>query len=868
MRRLLGVLAIVAVVATGLAVGPARSPPTLAPLQGGLAAALASQAPDASLDVIVSLDRVADTSLRQRLADVATWSWSFSHLPSAGVRLPLARLDDLRRVEGVRAVYPNTRLQYALADSAKLMNTAHAWTDLGVTGKGVTVAILDSGVDGTHPDLAPALKQNVKLLELGTPTPVIPVENVPDSDTTSGHGTHVAGDAAGRGTQSGGLYKGMGYGADLVGLGAGEALSIFTALEGFDYILANRDKYDIRVVNNSWNTDFEAFDPEHPVNVATKAVHDAGVVVVFANGNSYDEMTMGAYAAAPWVIPVAAGSKTGGVTDFSSGGLEADVVGTGFDGSVVKGETRTPNHLGLYHPAVTSTGDRVVATRANLTLVPLLSATDDAALGPNALWYTTVSGTSMASPETAGVVAMLLEADPALTPDQVRSVLEVTARPIEGVPFFKQGYGYTDASGAVDLARSLVGKTPTEVDAVLADMHAKADAGLLDGQLAHPTTTSSWTDPAGLGPVHYEHTITVPAGSVRVKAVANGPSTVEANLVEWDVTLTDAEGRTVAATENLPVPNISSGTASLDVDLSKIEGLAFGEWTVAVDSINSPGVPTGDDPLFDDLPRPRVFTIAAVFDAPPVSCTPVPVFEPTGRQGLRLQDDDPSGVPFPGNPKYTYIGPVRDGSLGTRDPKFVAADFDVLSTSLPGPAPVFATEPLAAPLTLGGPQTAEVWVQRGPQAAAGTFGATLYDLAPDGTPTTIGTTDGTMGVNEDVAPVRTAQDILVAKGYTVPAGHRLALSVSITFIGTVGDTLLYDSDEFPSGVTLTTGRIVDKVLCNVPTAVQAAREIAAAPPPASRGAGLPATGGGVTPAAGGVLAMAVVLLRLRRRVAR
>jgi hypothetical protein len=255
-----------------------------------------------------------------------------------------------------------------------------------------------------------------------------------------------------------------------------------------------------------------------------------------------------------------------------------------------------------------------------------------------------------------------------------------------------------------------------------------------------------------------------------------------------------------------------------------------------------------------------------------VSCTPVPVFEATGRQGLRLQDDGEGGVPFPPDPDYTYIGPVRDGSLGTRTPRFIAADFDVVTTGIPGPAPVFATEPLAEPLTIGGPQTAEVWVQRAPQLPAqGTFVATLYDLAPDGTPTIIGATDGTVGVNEDVAPVRTAQDILVAKGYTVPAGHRLAMSVGVTFIGTVGDTLLYDSDEFPSGVTLTTGRIVDKVLCNVPTAVQAAQAAppaAPAPVPAPGGAGLPATGADVTPAAAGVLAIAVALRGLRRRVGR
>src|SRR5205823_5516693 len=104
-----------------------------------------------------------------RLARVASWSWSFKHIPVAGLRLPVKSIDALRHVAGVRGVFLNRTLDMELKDSAKAMNVAHAWNDLHITGKGVTVAVLDSGVDGTHPDLAPAMKQNVKLVELGAP---------------------------------------------------------------------------------------------------------------------------------------------------------------------------------------------------------------------------------------------------------------------------------------------------------------------------------------------------------------------------------------------------------------------------------------------------------------------------------------------------------------------------------------------------------------------------------------------------------------------------------------------------------------------------------------------------------------------------
>jgi serine protease AprX len=283
------------------------------------------------LDLVLTIDRPADRAVAGALRRLGVWSTVFDQIPAAAVRLPLSRLTDLRNLRGVLGIYDNRPLQFFLKDSAKLNNTYHAWNDLKVTGKGVTVAVIDTGVDFTHPDLAPAMKANVKLAGLGQdPTPTIPIEGLPNSDTSSGHGTHVAGDVAGRGTASHGEQRGMAYGADLVGIGTGDALSVFTALEGYNWMLANREKYGIKVVNNSWGVGFGPFDPNDPVALATKKAADAGITVVFANGNDGDEMSMNPYAAAPWVIPVAAGTKTGKVTDFSSGGIEADTVGMTF----------------------------------------------------------------------------------------------------------------------------------------------------------------------------------------------------------------------------------------------------------------------------------------------------------------------------------------------------------------------------------------------------------------------------------------------------------------------------------------------------------------------------------------------------------
>ena len=796
--------------AGGTLASAATGPATLSP---AVTAAIAKLAPGSSLDLILTLDRPASKALGNALSDLGVWSKTFTHLPNAAVRLPIERLALLQALPGVRAVYLNRTLHYDLAESAKLMNTAHAWNDLGITGKGVNIAILDSGVDFTHPDLAPAEVDNVKLAELGPPTPTvdIPLPRGLNSDTTSGHGTHVAGDAAGRGTKSGGKYKGMGFGAGLVGLGAGEAIEIFTALDGFEYVLANKDKDHIRVVTNSWGTDFSPADPTDPINVATKAVHDAGIVVLFAMGNSYDEMTQNPYAT-PWVIPVAAGTKAGAVTDFSSGGIEADQPGAAFDGTTLLGEHRSIGHLGSYHPSVTSTGQNVVSTRSLSTIVPLTGAPDDIALAPSEIpYYTTLSGTSMATPETAGVVAMILEADPALNPDQVKQVLETSARTIDGVAFQRQGYGYTDASGAVELALKLKGLSTAKAAAVLQRLHDARDRKILAG-IAHPSATVTAREKLATGPNSVERKIEVPATTARVKVVSSGPATLELNVVEWDITVTDAAGKTVGATSNLP-SNFNSGAAVLDIDLAKAvpagTTLTYGTWTVTFTTTDSPGIAVpGLGSLGEDTFSPPIlYDVIALFDTVPIVCKPVPTFVATGSQELRLQDDGATVGPYAGDPSYQFVGRVRNGSLGARTPREIAGLFDI-TTVVPGPSPTFSTPPLAAPLTIGGAIGLEVWVSGKSDLVSGSLQGTVLDVSPDGTAKAIATADGSVGVSEGLGkPAKTDQVLMLGSPYTIETGHRLGLALGITFVGTVGNTLFYDSERTPSGITLTTGRI-------------------------------------------------------------
>jgi serine protease AprX len=361
----------------------------------------------------------------------------FRVLPIVGVRGTSLQIRALLRLPGLRSVYLNRRLTYFLDESVPLVGADRVWNELGYTGKGVTVAVIDSGIDATHRDLPFVTKvaQNVKLApDLFGVDPLV-MEGLVNTDTTSGHGTHVASTVAGTGATRDGKYRGVAIGSKLVGIGAGEALFVLTALEGFDWVLQNRAKYGIRVISNSWGTS-GAFSPDDPINVASKLAHDAGLVVVFAAGNAGPGLdTLNPYCVAPWVICVAAGKKDGStLADFSSRGIPGDPV---------------------YHPTLTAPGVEIAAARATTGLVMnTFFAADLIDLGTDAVSYTAASGTSMATPHVSGTVALMLEANPALTPDQVKSALEQTATAMPGYQQYEVGAGYLNAYEAARTAQA------------------------------------------------------------------------------------------------------------------------------------------------------------------------------------------------------------------------------------------------------------------------------------------------------------------------------------------------------------------------------------------------------------------------------
>ena len=318
--------------------------------------------------------------------------------------------------------------------------------------------VIDSGVDATHADLqfGPKVIQNVQtLVGAGTLpgfTSNISVENVPNTDQTVGHGTHCAGIIGGTGVRSGGLYAGVAPGAKIIGAGLGAGLFVLNAIAAWEWGLANQFQYNIRVVSNSYGGS-GAFNPNNPITIATKMAYDRNIAVVFAAGNSGPgKGTNNPYAKAPWVIGVAAGTKEGGLATFSSRGTPR--------------EERLNNADPLDDfdaPTITAPGTgREFETNANRFMSDIVSVrsitnltanglTSDADLPVAAVpFYTQISGTSMATPFVSGTIALMLDADPTLSVDEIRDILTSTTSRMPGYEDFEVGSGYLNAYAAVD----------------------------------------------------------------------------------------------------------------------------------------------------------------------------------------------------------------------------------------------------------------------------------------------------------------------------------------------------------------------------------------------------------------------------------
>ncbi|GAC1700226.1 MAG: hypothetical protein NVS9B6_13530 [Candidatus Limnocylindrales bacterium] len=342
------------------------------------------------------------------------------------------------------------------------VNAPAAWA-AGLTGAGIGVAILDSGV-AAHPDLAGRVIASVDLTSASSfvsPTPL---------GDPGGHGTHVAGLIAGSGSSSAGLYGGIAPGADIISvrvIDATGSTQLSTVLHGLQWILAYRSTYHIRVANLSLGARARTGYQADLLASATEMLTFAGIVAVVAAGNGGDDSsTITTPGTDPFVLTVGATDDHGTVSPL--------------DDTIPDWSARGPTPFdAIAKPDIVAPGRRIVALRAAGSTLDLLYP-DRRVTAPGAATpaYFTLSGTSMSSAIVSGAVALLLQARPGLTPREVKAQLRGTAHSFANVSPSAQGAGLIDAFAAASAPLAAAPLSPWPVS----DAFALQLARLLYGQ--------------------------------------------------------------------------------------------------------------------------------------------------------------------------------------------------------------------------------------------------------------------------------------------------------------------------------------------------------------------------------------------------
>jgi serine protease AprX len=355
---------------------------------------------------------------------------------------------------GVKSIHHDRSTNGQMNRTAVTVGARAVQWEMGFTGAGVGVAVVDSGITSWHDDLGHNGFSTTVRTRAGQR--VVGFVDFVNGATTqyddNGHGTHVAGTIAGNGYDSYGARAGIAPEAHLVGLkvldarGRGVVSDVIAAL---DWIVANRATHNIRVANLSVGAAVtESFNSD-PLTLAAKSAVEAGIVVVAAAGNlGRDALGRTQYGAitapgnAPWVLTVGAYSHEGTLWRFDDVMAPYSSRGPSAVDYEAKPDLVAPGTglVSLSDPTST-----LYVTKAS----HLLSGSRPTPYKP----YLSLSGTSMAAPVVAGTVALMVQANPALTPNMVKAILQYTAQEHRAYDALTQGGGFLNSRGAVQLAR-------------------------------------------------------------------------------------------------------------------------------------------------------------------------------------------------------------------------------------------------------------------------------------------------------------------------------------------------------------------------------------------------------------------------------
>lgn len=288
----------------------------------------------------------------------------------------------------------------------------------GIYGEGVGVAILDTGIH-PHPDFITGGNRIVAFHD------VINGRKMPYDD--NGHGTHVAGIIGGNGSESKGEYIGVAPKCNIISVkvlnhkGNGNVSDV---LAGLQWVVDNKDLYNIRVVNISVGTSStDSMDEDSALVRGVNAVWDAGIIVVVAAGNNGPK---------PKTISTPGISRKVITVGASDDDIAVELAGT----KAKDYSGRGPTNACIKKPDVVAPGSNIISCNVsrNRSTFSLFNNRRDAPM------YTVKSGTSMATPIVSGAIALLLSVYPYMTTQEVKIRIKNSAIDL-GQPWSKQGWG-------------------------------------------------------------------------------------------------------------------------------------------------------------------------------------------------------------------------------------------------------------------------------------------------------------------------------------------------------------------------------------------------------------------------------------------
>jgi serine protease AprX len=358
-------------------------------------------------------------AIRRALARNPKWAEEF-RISAKGLGLGMATPIMTRNDE---ALHPDVVDALTEQDMTHVSRPRHldSLHDKGVTGKGITVAVIDSGI-APHEDI----KDQIVAFRDFTGRRTVK-RNPMDP---AGHGTHVAGIIAGSGEE----VQGVAPDAKLVGC---RVNSQDDAIKAIDWVIKNREKFSIDVLNLSLGVDAPTNPEEDEFRKAAERAVDAGLIVVTAAGNECNGNTCKNSISSPGISPKVI--TVGALDDMGTKSRSDDRVYGSSSRGRKKGEK----------PDLVAEGVNVLG--------PLASKSSYADNMRVSAEYVALAGSSQAVPMVAGTIALMLQVNPTLGHETVKEILRSTADELKKTPKYIQGQGRLDVKGAVAAAKRRLG---------------------------------------------------------------------------------------------------------------------------------------------------------------------------------------------------------------------------------------------------------------------------------------------------------------------------------------------------------------------------------------------------------------------------